>query len=128
MGVVEHRPKGMRQGVAQFTALVDRARSVLRGMAGDTAGKRKLAEQMVHALGIAGNVRVSLAVGALQPGTGDHTRRAVTGAGNENQVKIALDDDSVEMEVEKVQPRRGAPVPEQPGFDVFDAQGLAEQR
>ena len=37
-------------------------------------------------------------------------------------------DDVVEMDVDEIQPRRGAPLPEQPRLDVFPAQRFAQQR
>ena len=42
VGVVEGRPKGMGEGVAEFAPLMDGARRFGRRMAGDAAGERKL--------------------------------------------------------------------------------------
>src|SRR5262249_15093340 len=43
--IVEDRPAGMRQGIAQFSAFIDRSRSLRGGVAGDSPGKRELLEQ-----------------------------------------------------------------------------------
>ena len=45
LGMVEGRPIGMGQGIAQFTALVDRTGRFRRDMARNTARERKLFEQ-----------------------------------------------------------------------------------
>jgi hypothetical protein len=47
--VVEHRAERMAQRVAELAALVDRARALGRGVAGDAARKRELLEQLAQA-------------------------------------------------------------------------------
>ena len=74
IGVVEGRAEGVRQRVAELAALVDRARRLGRGMARDPAGKRELAEELPHALLVLGDVRIDLAVRALEIGVGDDRR------------------------------------------------------
>ena len=126
--VVQHRAVGVGQGVAELAALVDRARGVRRGVAGDAAGERELPDEPAHALGVAAHRRVDLAVGALQVGAGDHARPAVPGAADEDRVQVARADQPVDVRVDQVEPRGRAPVPEQPRLDVLGAQGLAQQR
>ena len=48
VGVVERRPEGVRQRIAELAALVDRAGSLRRRMARDPAGKRELAKELLH--------------------------------------------------------------------------------
>ncbi len=74
------------------------------------------------------DVRVEFAVGAFEPGAGDHTRRAVAGAGNEDHVEIVGTDQPVEMRVDEAEPRRGAEMPERPRLDVHRRDRLAQQR
>ena len=47
-GVVERRPVGVRQGIPELAALVDRPRHLRRDVAGDPAGEGELAEQLAH--------------------------------------------------------------------------------
>ena len=120
VGIVQHRAVGVRQRVAQFAALMDRARRVRRGMAGDAAGEGELAEQVVHALGVARHVRDRFRC-RCPPARCWRRRRARRGPGPAMKItiKIARRDDPVEMEIEEIQPRRGAPVAEQPRLDVL---------
>ena len=78
--VVERRAVGVRQRVAELAALVDRAGRLRRDVAGDAARERELAEQPPHALLVLRDVRVDLAVGALEPGVGDEAGAAVARA------------------------------------------------
>ena len=55
-------------------------------------------------------------------------RTAVAGAGDVDGVEIVLLDRAVEVDVEEVQPRRGAPVAQEPRLDVFVPQRLFQQR
>ena len=50
VGVVEGGPVGVRQGVAELAALVDRAGRLRRDVAGDAARERELREEALHAL------------------------------------------------------------------------------
>ena len=126
--VVEHRAVGVRERVAELAALVDRARRLGRDVARDPAGERELAEQPLHALLVLRDVRVQLAVGALQPGAGHEARPAVAGPGDVDRAQVVARDHAVEVRVDEVQPRRRAPVAEQPRLDVLERERLAQQR
>ena len=52
----------------------------------------------------------------------------MAGPGDVDDVGVAVTDDAVQMGVDQVQARRGAPVTEQPRLDVFGGQRLAQQR
>src|ERR1700733_12276023 len=60
--IVEHRAVGVRQGIAELTAFVDRARRLRRGMARDATRKAKLFEEALHAALALPDVRVDFAV------------------------------------------------------------------
>ncbi len=97
-------------------------------MAGDAARKGELLEQALHPVRVLPDVRIALAVAALQPGVGHDRRSAVAGTNDQQDVEIPGPDDSVQMRVEKIESRRGAPMPQQPGLDVLQPQGILQQR
>jgi hypothetical protein len=45
IGIVEHRPEGMAERIAELAALMDGAGAFRRGVAGNTAGKGELLEE-----------------------------------------------------------------------------------
>ena len=53
---------------------------------------------------------------------------AVTGTDDVDHVEIVLFDQPVEVDIEKVQPRRGAPMSEQPGLDMLRSERGFQQR
>ena len=71
---------------------------------------------------------IELAVGAFEPGVGDHPRTAVARPADVDHVQVVFFDQPVAMGVNEVQAGRGAPVPQQPGLDVLEAQRLGQQR
>jgi hypothetical protein len=46
IGIVEHRSERMAQRIAQFAALVNRAWTLRRSVAGNSSGKRKLDKEL----------------------------------------------------------------------------------
>ena len=72
--IVEGRAVGVRERIAQLAALVDRARRLGRDVAGNAAGKRELREQPLHPLFVLRDVRIHLAVGALEIRVGHQAR------------------------------------------------------
>ncbi len=125
--VIEHRAKRMRQRVAQFTAFVNRARRLRRNMARYAARERELPEQLFHAFRVLGNIRIDLAVTALQPGVRDQPRTAVSRACDVNDVQIMRLDHPVQVCINEIQPRGGPPMSEQPRLDVRQGQWRGEQ-
>ena len=79
-GIVERGPERVAERVPQLAALVDRSRRRRRDVAGDPAGERELLEQLLQPGLVLADVRVDLAVGALQVGVADQCRAAVTRA------------------------------------------------
>src|SRR5438876_7910839 len=76
--IVEDGAVGVRKGVTQFAALVDRTGCFRGNVAGNAAGERELFEQSLHSLLVLRDVRVNLAVGAFQVGVGHQPRSAVS--------------------------------------------------
>ena len=126
-GVVEGGAVGVREGVAQFAALVDGTGRLGRDVAGDPAGEGELPEQPRHALAVPCDVGVGPCVRAVEPGAGQHGRSAVSGSPDGEHVLLAGGDDPVQMGVDEVQARCGPPVAEQSWLDVSGAERLGEQ-
>src|SRR5689334_18129085 len=110
--VVEGRSIGVRNGVAELTSLMDRSGRFRRDMAWNAAGKRELSEQALHPLLVGGDVRINLAVSALEVGVCDQTRPAMARAGNVDHVEVMLLDDPVEVDVNEIQAGRRPPMPQ----------------
>ncbi len=125
--IVECRTERMSEDVAELSALVNRSGRGNADMARNAARRRELPEQATQACDVARHVGVDLAVSSLEIHIGDQRRAAVSRSGKVDDVCIALDDEPVEMYVEKTQSGRCAPMPEQTRFDVLGAQWLAEQ-
>ncbi len=128
VGIVECRAIRMRQRITELAAFVDGARRLRRRVAGNAAGKGKLREQLLHSRLVLRDVRVQLAVGALQIGVGHQTRSAVAGPGDIDHVEVILRDDPVEVHIDEVQSRRGTPVAQQPRLHMFELQRILQQR
>ena len=126
--VVEGRAIGMAQRIAEFAAFMDAARRFRRNVAGNAAGEAELLEQPLHAFRVLADVRVDLAVGALEIGVSNQRRSAMTRADDVDHVEVVALDDPVEVHVEHVQARRRAPMAEQPRLDVLALERLLQQR
>ena len=126
--VVERRAVGVREGVAELAALVDRAGRLGRDVARDAAREAELLEQLLHPVGVLGDVGVDLAVGALEVRVRDQRRAAVPRADDVDHVQVVLLDDPVQVDVEQVQARRRPPVAEQARLDVRALQRLLQER
>lgn len=61
--------------------------------------ERELLEQALHALGVLADVRVNLAVSALEVGVRHKEVAAVTRAGQQDHIQIILLDDAVQVNV-----------------------------
>ncbi len=88
----------------ELAPLVDRARGLGGDMTGDTARERELLEQALQAFLVAGHARVHLAVGAVEVGSRDRRRAAMTRAHHVHQVEIARRDHPVEMRIDEGEP------------------------
>ena len=126
--VVERGAVRVREGVAQFTALVDGARGLRGDVARDAAGEGELAEQLADAVLVAGDARIDLAVGPLEVGVGDRRRTTVAGTDDVDRVQVPVPDDPVHVDIDEVQARRRAPVAQQSRLDVLRLEGLPQER
>jgi len=95
--VVEHRPGGVGQAVAQFAPLVDAPGQFRRAVAAHPAGKAERAEELLHAADVLPAAGINLGIGALQVHRGDHPRGPVAGPGEEDHLLAALADDAVDV-------------------------------
>ena len=128
IGIVENRAKGVREDVAQFAPLVNRAGSLDARVARNAPWRRKLAEQMPQSRHVLRDARVNLRVGPFQIHVGDDRGTAVSGAGQVDNVRIGVLNQPVEMRIDKAEAWRRPPVAQQPRLDVFRAQRFSEQR
>ncbi len=128
VGIVERRAVSVRDRIAEFAALVNRAWRLRRDMARDAAGERELGEEPLHPLLVLREVRVDLAIGPFEIGVGDQPRPAMSRARDVDHIEIELFDQPVEMRVDEVKARRRAPVAKQARLDMLLLQRSFEQR
>ena len=102
----------MTERIAQFAAFVDRTGAFRRRMAGNTAGKRKLQEQLLQPGFILADVGVDFAVRAFKVSVAHHRRPAVSGAGDVEHIEVVLLDNAVQMHVNEVLSGRCTPMPQ----------------
>src|SRR5215471_2619189 len=126
--VVECGTVCMGQCVSQFAAFMDGAWCFRCNMAGNASRKRELFEQPLHPCLVRCDVRINLAVGALEVRVGNQSRPSMPRTGDIDHVEIVLLDDSVEMDVDEVQSWCRAPMTEEPRFDVSLCQGQLQER
>src|SRR5690606_25254406 len=115
------------EGIAEFAAFVDRAGGLGGDVTGDAARAGELGEESLHALLVLPDLRIDLRIGAVQPGGGDGSGTAVTGAGDGEQVEVSGDDRSIEVGVDEGETRGRAPVAQEPWLDVRGLEGLPQE-
>ena len=126
--VVERRPVGVRQRVTELAALVDGSGRLRRHVRRYAAGEGELPEEPSHPGLVLADRRVQLGIGAFQVGVRHDPRAAVPWPGDVDDVQVPVLDHPVQVRVDQVEARRGAPVPEQPGLHVLWLQFLGQQR
>src|SRR5262249_15188109 len=89
---------------------------------------RELLEQPPHALNIEADIRIHLRVAAFEVGVGDQGRSPVAGTDDCEYVAIPSNNDPIQMRVNEIDARCGAPVSQQSRVDVLEGQRLAQQR
>src|SRR5882724_9727230 len=117
----------IRSGLSN-AALVYRTRRFWGHMAGNSPRKGKLPEQPLHPFLVLRDLRINLAVGALQPGIRHDRRTAVPGSGDVDHVEVEFADQPVEMRVDQVEPGASSPVAQQTRLDVMGLDRLTQQR
>ena len=110
IGIVEGRAIGVQQRIAQFAALMDRARRFRRDMAGNAVRPGELAEQPLQPVPAALDRRIALGIRPFQIGVRHHARPAVARTDDVDHVQIVFFDQPVEVDIEKVQSRRRSPM------------------
>ena len=123
-GVVENGAVGVGEHVAKLAALVDGARGLGRVVAGDAAGVGELAEELLEAGLVIGDVGTNLAVGAVEQRLRGAGRSAVAGAHKEDGVLLVVADEAVHVAKEEVQAGRGAPVANEAVLDVLTGEAV----
>src|SRR5882724_4570010 len=106
---------------------MNRAGCFRSNMARDTTRERKLFEESFHPCFVLRNVGIELAVGSLQISICNQPWSTVAWTGDVDHVQIMQLNETVEVYVDEVEPRRRAPVTEQSGFYVCEFQGVAQQ-
>ena len=125
--VVHHGAVGVGERVAELATLVDGAGGLGRVVAGDAAGVGELAEELLEAGLVIGDVRADLAVGAVEQRLRGAGRSAVARTHEEHRVLAVVGDEAVGVREQEVHARGGAPVAHEAVLDVGAAEvaGLA---
>ena len=97
-------------------------------MAGNSAGERKLGEQLFQPGFVLGDVRVNFAPSAFEVNVTHDRRTAVPGTGDIKHIQVILLDDPVQVHIDEVLARRGAPVPDHQRLHVCELQRSLQQR
>ena len=101
----------------------------LRSVVGRNAARvGELAEELLQASLILGDVREILGVGAVQVGLSGTGRAAVARAHDDHRVLLVIGDETVDVADEEVQARGGAPVTDETMLHVFAGERLLHQR
>ena len=116
--VVHDSTVGVAERVAELAALVDGAGRLGRKVARDAAGIRELAEELLQAGLVIGDVGANLTVGTIEQRLSGAGRATVTRAHQENGVLVVIGDEAVDMTEQEVDAGRGAPVTDQTVLNV----------
>src|SRR5271165_1962 len=109
----------MGQHIAQFPALVDRARRFGSAVAADAPGKRKLLKELPQTFEVFALVGIHLGVGSFEVTRSKNAGSTMSRPSKKNHIKIVFLDQPVQVNVDKRQTRTRSPVPEQPVLDVL---------
>src|SRR5579863_8351166 len=122
--ITKSRAICVRDRVAQFPSLMDRAGSFGSRVAGNAAGERKLLEEFSQSVLGFRNIWIKLAVSAFQIRVCNHSRPSVPGTSHIDNVQIVLFDQPVEMYVNEIQSWRRSPMAKQARLNVLNFQWL----
>jgi hypothetical protein len=123
--MVERGTRGVREGVAELTALVNAARHLHADVAGHPARGGELPYQGGQPVDALRDVRIHLAVGAFEIHVREQRRTAVPRTGDIDAVRPGVPNQPVEQRVDHRQAGAGPPVPEQARLDVVGGQRIA---
>src|SRR6185437_10504167 len=122
--IVEGGAIRVRQSVTQLTALVNRTWRLGCNMARHPPWETELLEQFPHPFLVLGKVGIHFAIRSLKIGVCHQSWPTVSRPGNVDHVQVVLPDDSIEVDVDEVQPWGSTPVTEQPRLDMILGQSL----
>src|SRR5579862_2536681 len=97
-------------------------------MAGNPTRKRKLFEQLLHALFVLLDIGIKLGVSTFEISIGHYARPAVSGSRDVDHVQIVFFDEPIEVRVDEIESGRSAKVSQQSRLDVLDLKRLAQKR
>src|ERR1041385_9455085 len=97
-------------------------------MARYAARKANRLKTPLHAGRVLRDVWIALAVGAFEPGIGDHSRPAMPRPGDVDHVEVARSDHTVQVHVDEVEAGGSAPMTEQARLDVLQLKRLLQER
>ncbi len=106
---------------------MNRARRFGRNMTRNAAGKGELFEELLQPGFVLSDVWIDLAVSAFEVSITDHCRTSMPRAGDVDHVEILRFDDTIQVRIDEVLPRRRAPVPEQHVLDVRERERTLQQ-
>ena len=127
VGVVVGSAERVRQDIAEFATLVDRARRGDADVTGDAARRAEPATQGPHPGSVLRGVGVGLRPRAFQPGRRSQRGAPMARTCEVHDVQIPLPDQPRHVRIDERQTGRRAPMPQQPGLDVVAAQRLSQQ-
>jgi hypothetical protein len=128
VGIIEDRAISMQQRIAEFAALMNGTRRLRGRVAWYPPWKRELPDEPQNASRMLRHLRIDFAVGSLKPGVGDHARRAVPWAGDEEDVQILVFDDPIEVDIDEIQTGGRAPVAQQARLHMLESKRLRQER
>ena len=116
--VVHNGAVGVAERVAELAALVDGTGRLGRKVARDAAGIGELAEELLQAGLVIGDVGANLAVGAVEQRLSSTGGATVTRAHQEDSILVVVGDQSIDVTEQEVDAGRGAPVANQAVLNV----------
>lgn len=112
VGIIEHRSKRVTERVAELPTLVNRSGRCRRHVAGDSARKRELLEQLLEAGFILRYVWINFAPCPFEVNAAHDCRTAVTGTGDVEHFEVILLDHPIQVHIDDVLPGCRTPVPD----------------
>ncbi len=97
-------------------------------MARNPARERELQEQSLQPGFVLADVRIDLAVRALEIGIRNHRRSAMPRPGQENHIEVVLFDDPVQVRINEVLPGRRTPMSQQHALHIAGLERKLQQR
>ena len=126
-GIVECGAEGMAERIAKLATFMDRSRRGRRHMARDAARERELLEQPLQPGLVLADVGVDLAVRAFEVCVRHQRRAAMPGACDVDHVDVVFLDDTVQVDIDEVLSRGGAPVADHQRLHMRLRQRLLQQ-